>query len=372
MRGDIFGRRSYRQYDDLRKRGFDPEQYVQDNWSAVPATAGKRHNFDALGGSELETRANPVQGSTPLGYVSDNFVAIQARTEEVLRAEARIERLISLKTDIPEGARSFGIPVIDATGEADFIDNFGTNAPTISVGQELETGALHLGGNVAQYSDEELRAAQFVGIPLSTLSVDIATRRCMRHMERVALTGTDQVKGLLNQTTGTGASQVRRRALTSTFEASNGETVAEEINKEIAGMVDETTAVIGDVITGEIVVGLPPIQYGQVKSQVVTNVGSDLSVADFVMQHNGWTDEARGNTIRFERLAELKTAGSSNATRMLVTLRSPLIAEFPVAIMPRVKTAVQAEYGVRVPLEYKIGLGAFVARPAGIRYVDSI
>lgn len=365
---DIFGKTTYRQYEDLRKAGYSPEQYVRDNWENVPATHGKDHNFQAMGPSETRN----VQGSSPLGYLTDNLVAIQAQVEEVLRIEARFERFTPLKTDIPEGAQTFGVPVTDAVGDAGFIDNRGTDAQSVSISAELVTGQVRVGGNIATYSDEELRAAMFAGMPLQTMTVDSATRRCMRHIERVAFNGHGDNKGILNQTTGTGTDRVRRTAAAKTFDNSNGLEIAKEITDEIGAMVDDTNEVIGEAITGEIVIALPPIQYNRIKSLVVTDTGTDLSVAEHVMRHNGWTDEAVGNTIRFERLNELKTAGSSNSTRMLVLLRSPRIVEFPVAIMPRVKTAIRHEYGVNVPLEYKIGLGAFVKRPAGIRYVDGV
>lgn len=368
---DIFGKRTYAQYEDVKKRGFSPDEYVRDNWKTVPATKDQEHNFNAL-----EERAGTVQGATPLGFVSDNFVAIQAVIEEQIRRRARVDRFLPFMQDIPEGAQTFGYRILDYQGDADFLDNFGTDAPTVSSEQSFVTFPLRPGGNIARYSDEELRAAMFDGLPLSTMTVDAAVSRCMRHIERVALNGSGDYKGLINQETraanSTDVEKVIVSSSTKTFDAGSADETAKEISDELGNIVDRSNEIIGDDIGGEIAIGLPVKQYNLVMSTTFNDKGSDLSIAEHVMRHNGWTDPSLGNSISFHRLPELKGAGASNADRAVFVVKNDRILEFAVSIMPRVKEAIREDFGVRVPIEYKLGPGVFVKRPLGMSYLDGI
>lgn len=366
---DIFGKRDYAHYGDLRKKGFSPDEYIQDNWKTVPVTQGKSHDFTAL-----ETRA--IQGAEPLGFVMDNFVAIQAVIEEVERNRARLDRFVPFVQDISEGAQTYGYRVLDYKGDADFLDNFGTDSPSVSTEQSLVAYPLRPAGNVAQYSDEELRAAMFDGVPLETATIEAAVGRCMRHMERVGFTGSGNYKGLINQETrapsGTDLEKVVVTTAGSTIANGSAEATAKLIADAIGDLVERSNELIGETFTGEVVVGLPVAQYNLVKSTTMNNKGSDLSIAEHVMRHNGWTDEGMGNSISFQRLQELKGAGASNQDRMLILLKNSRILEFAVPIMPRVKEAIRMDFGVRVPIEYKISPGIFIKRPFGITYVDNV
>ena len=368
---DIFGKTGYAGYDhyrDIMKNDGDVERYVRNITDGRELLDGKSHNFDALG-SQRE-----IQGGEPYGFLLDNLVAVQARVEEQYIKRARIERYMPI-TDVPEDAGSHAVTTLDTSGSAKWIDASGADAPTVQTGATTVAVPMNLAGSVALMTDEDVRKASRGGVPLQTANVDRAMVYCTELMADAALKGDGVNNGLVNQATRTGNTnldRVKTEDFAQSFTTGQEDTTAGFIAKLIGELVTDSRGVLGDSITGDVVVGLPSQEYNFVVSNTISNRGSDLSIAQHVMAHNGWVDEASGNSVRFERITELEDVGTGGTPRMVVFLSNPEVIEYPVAIRPRVSKVVQTLYGFNISVVAKAAQYPLVKRPVGIRYGGSI
>ena len=373
---DIFGKtiEDYPQYTAVTEQGGDPLAYARQNAERNPLFQNnpgfrREHNFDV--------REQAVVGAEPFGFITDNLVAFQAQVERVRYEQYRLDQWVPIKTDVDEGATSVGFSVMDFEGSAGWTDDAGTSLQPVKVSQSPITYPVRAGGAVAEYTREQLRNAQFMGLPLTTELIDEATRRCFRFLEMRGLmgeTGTNaDWAGLINQRTRASASaanpeRVIAQNVNKNFLTDPEKEVAEALSNFISNVSIDSNQLIGGVIGGELIIGLPPTRYAAVSTRTVDNQGSDISIMAFVERYNTWLGKQPGNTLRFAEVKELETAHTGNTPRIAAWVNNSQVMEYAMPIAPRVTEDVRREFATNVPLEFKGAPALYVKYSLGMRY----
>ena len=342
--------------------------------TVAPGMGRRRHDFEALG--DRNRRRIDMDEAQVLGYITNNLEAIQSQIEEVLYTEFRLDKLVPLFTDVPEGAQTYGYRIVDGRGDAGWLDRRGTNAGSARASQRLVAYGLSIGGVMAEWSREDLRSSMMAGVALDDYTIKYATRDCKYHIEEVGiqgdLTGFYPYKGLVNQTTGTTGDTVRLTTLTNIqrFNTINGDEMAQRIAHEISQMVENSAEIIGRTITDGMTVYVPIAQHNLLTTTRLTD-SPNLTAWDWVKNNNQWTQLTK-KELQLEMVAELKDrAVNTTDDRMIIGLNDREIMEMAQPFAPRALEVLNMGFFYQVPIEYKIS-GLNVKRPIGLRYVDNV
>ena len=219
-------------------------------------------------------------------------------------------------------------------------------------------------------------------IPASSIKACVST---LIHMATVhALLGPvsdGPPQGLINQTEPTepGSEPIASKRAEQCFRLMRSAEIASTIQdtiRQVAIAARKSSTYHAYAIDGDIIVGLPEVEHGMVKSRLMEH-GSDLSIAEHVEQHNSWNDEKQGNRVRFERIDLLKDAGGGRP-RMIVFLSSPEVLMFLVPRPPsvddlKVRKPDRGDLGdAALTLDLQYADAPIIIRPDCIRYVDGI
>ena len=314
---DIFGNQpdDYTLVRDLHAAG-EWDRYQADN-SALRfgrADAG-RHDFNALGSGAPYERA--AETASAVGFLTNNVLAIQTMVDEILYTAYRLPMFVSINTNIPEGATSYGVRVRNRQGRARRISAPGYDAPSATAAETLVTRPIHWYGLDAEWSVDELRGAMFAGTPLDTESIDAAVMGSLETMEAVALVGADEattadstVRGLCNLPPPERCGTAEDCA--STFAAaSTPEVIRNEINGEISAVIEQSRETMGRNINTGLTVYLPGTQY-DLLTTIYIGDHAERTLMDSILADNPWTHFTRGQPIMIHRLLELDSALNPN------------------------------------------------------------
>ena len=306
-----------------------------------------------------------------MGFITNNLLSIQTMIDEILYTRYRLPDFIAINTNIPEGAETYGLRVLNRTGRAKRVTAPGQDAPAATVAQGFIQHPLHLYGIDAHWSLDELRGAMFAGVPLDTESIDAAIVGAMEAMEAVALTGDEYPeKGLLNWPT-TGDKAVTHRSLSdaerwdATAQTSLG--IRKIINAELSGVISMSKETIGRDIMSGMGVYLGGTRYDQLTDLYVGD-NADKTLMQAMVDDNPWTHFS-GEPLMFHRVVELDDIESGG--RMVVAMKNNRVCEMGVSISPRVISILNQGRNICAPVEAKFS-PLFMKRPNVIRYVDNI
>ena len=145
---------------------------------------------------------------------------MRARVYEAPYAKLQTLDAAPLSSDVDPDAESFAWQEIDEAGEAAFIadDMLGEDLRSVEVKGQKQTRAIYTAGVAVSYSMADVRRAARAGKPLPAKKLVAARNAFDRLVDRVAARG-DTTRGitygLTNWAVGTGNSQVRNTAVTS-------------------------------------------------------------------------------------------------------------------------------------------------------------
>ena len=345
---------------------------------AFPEGTPRRRMADALtrGGRAVEwnhdftrrTFKSDAEALTAgVGLITNNLQAVQVESDEILRRMFNLGDLIPLNTNVPEGATSNSVNVINRYGKGKFINKDGSNVEIAQASADRVAYPILYGGIVANWSLQELRNSIFAGIPLSTETIASAVEACTYHMNEVGMVGDSQyeITGLLNSPDiPTYAGSVPNFLTAS----------PDEIVKFIQVVIGALGASSNEVLyqkfrTSDMVVMLPTVAF-DVVSETKYSDNADRTIGEFLAQRNPWTTRT-GRPLQFRSMPEANEAGESGSARMVVYPKDSRVLEMDVAISPRVTQVVNKEYSVNTPYEYSIS-GLNVKRATLCSYADGI
>ena len=299
-------------------------------------------------------------------YVTSNLEAIQAEIEEILYSDFRLDNYFPIISNIPEGAQTYHYQVVDKQGRGTFIENYGTNAQKAHITVQKVPYTLKLGGLIASWTYEDIRAAQFANIPLQNETIVAATEGALDHIEQIGV-GTDTsgvFRGLINMVD-----------VPVTLAPANWTTITPtqlitEINGYITQIISQTNEIFGRKIRDELCLYVPHDIHGYLTGTPRSDT-TDTTIWTYLERNNSWTPISQ-SPFTLRDVAELSTAGGGSTRRALLGYPSSRkVWEMAMPISPRVMNVVEEYYSVSTPLEYKIS-GLNVKRPGGMLYIDGI
>ena len=396
---DIFGYtpQDYPQLKRITDDGGDYKQYIRDSTAEIPVfrnnpegsarPVSRVHNFNVKRQDVKAANASfavpmveqAAVGPDPLGFFTSNLTAFQAQIERVLYREYMLAEWVPIKTDIPEGANSTGFAIQDFQGSTSWISDDGSDAPSVSTSLSSTSYPLYVSGNIAKYTDEQIRNAMHINLPLTTTLIEQAVMEDLWFMEDKALNGemgtNTNWRGLLNQptrdsATDTPAGNVIRENINLDFtaDATDAKEIARKIVRFIGAMKNDSKGLLGRRVGGRLMLGLPPSRNLIVQTETLDDKGSDISIAEHIQRHNTWVGARPGNTIEFVEMDELETANTGSTPLMVAWVNNPAVMEFAVSIQPRVKDRVRSYFGEGVPTEAKHAPALYVKYAWGMRY----
>ena len=368
---DIFGRepQDYNLVRDLQES--ENWEAYQSQQAEIRSTSTPTHDFNALEAGVPPEFQRATEDAQAVGFLTNNMLAIQTMIDEIMYTAYRLPNYIYLNTSIPDGARTYGVRVLNRVGRSQRITAPGFDAPSATVSESLVTQIIHWYGLDAEWSVDELRGAMMAGIPLDTASVEAAVTGSLETMEAVGLTGGGyEEKGLLNLPT-TGANKVILTTLAddNTFAELTSIEIRDLINGELSKMIENSKETLGRNINTGATVYLPGTQYDLLTTKYIGD-NAEKTLMKSIKEDNPWTHFA-GTPLMIERVLELAGAGASDADRMVVALKHERVAEMGISISPRVLRIMDKGRVICAQVESKFS-PLFVKRPSTIYYTDKI
>lgn len=351
---------------------------------AFPEHTPRRQMQDALarGGRRIDWAFQPQirrfeddaeAVTAAMGLLGNNLMAVQAESDEILRRIFMLRELIPINTNVPEGATSKAINVVNRYGKGKFINKDGSNVETAQASVNRVSYPIFYGGIVASWSLQELRESLFAGVPLDSETIMSAVEGCNTHIQQVGFLGSAEhnLTGLIN------ASSIPSFSGTvpdfTTLGADGGMTADEAVkfvNDLVTAIGNRTNELLYQHFrSSDLVLAVPTVVFDALVTTKYGD-GADKTVWDFVKARNAWTART-GRELILKSIPELATAGTSNSARVALYPKDKRVLEMDMPIAPRVTRVVNKEYSVNTPYEYSIS-GINWKRPKMAVYADGV
>lgn len=246
---------------------------------------------------------------------------IKSKTYDVKYKTLKAPMLIPVATDAPAGADTITYRSFSKIGVAKIISDYAHDFPRVdTVGTEVTVKVRSLGDSYG-FSIKEIRRSQMAGTRLDSRRANVARRAIDELINTLAWTGdsTYDIQGFIDfpgiteytlLADGTGASK-----LWSTK-------TPDQIIRDVTGLVDAVVDTTNGVEAPDTML-LPISLYNLLANTRVTD-GNDKTIMTYILQNNP-------HIKRIEWLTELKTAGASSDTRIMIYSRNPdtLTLEIP-------------------------------------------
>lgn len=304
--------------------------------------------------------------SQAFGLQTNTLQAIMAEILEIQYTKNRLDEMLPIVTNIPQGARSYAYKVLNKYAEGAFIENNGTNAPTAQISAGLISATIGYAGIVPTWTRQDLLAAQFEGIPLDTETIDAAIDGAMRHMEKVGFLGDTQrgFEGLFNN------SGITSTAASATFALATEDQILAMVQGGINTIIEQTAEVFGrNITTPSMTIYLPVKQFNDINTRPL-GFDKNKSIMTYIKQNNAWTERTK-QPLQIESVIELKGIASGGADRMLIGVNDRVAMEMANPIPPRVINLIDNAYVLTAPLEYSISQLS-IKHSKAFTYVDGI
>ena len=366
---DIFGR-TEDSYQHLRV--LKDKKLFQDHAAGLKSR-DMAMNFNALGCYRYDQSKRMMhdtgRNALGFGYLTNNLQALNNVIQEVLYLHREPSDFFPVNNNIPEGATTYGYKVSNGYGQANFIDDYGTNSRSFNVSIDTIATKLYLAGSSPSWTIEELRNAMFDGIPLDTLKIEGATQACIDHILSVGLVG-DPSKGFTGLINNPDVPLVQEVTADNISVSTN---IVKYINEYVSQVIVNTSEIFGQVIREGLTIYLPVKQFNELS--ISNMVDLTITPLQWLKTQNPFTAR-NGNEIKIVSVPELAGAGllADNVTpadRMIIGFNDQLAMELGNSIQPRIVSFVDHGRYVEAPMEYKISQLS-IKHPGAFLYVDGV
>jgi len=361
---NIFGREveEYDLFNDAFPQGTSRAQ-MQDG-----ITRGGREidwNFQAPTPENGRRFSDAETITAAMGLIGNNLQAVQAESDEILRRIFQINEFIPINTNVPEGATSKAINIVNRYGKGKFINKDGSNVEIAQASVNRVAYPIAYGGVIGSWSLQELRESLFAGVPLDSETIQSAVEACNYHIQEIGFTGSVQegFEGLLNHTdipiwAGAGID----------WPNATGLAIIAWVNALIAAIGQDSNEVLYQHFrSSDLIMALPTEAYDLITTTPLGD-NADKTIWDFLKARNSWTSRT-GRELMLKSLPEADTAAAGGGERLVIYPNDKRVLEMDMPISPRTTNVVNKEYSVNTPYEYSIS-GLNVKRGTLCVYAD--
>lgn len=213
-------------------------------------------------------------------FFSRQLEQIRAQTYDIKLLELKARGFLPVDNSISPGAEVVTYRQYNSVGVAKILANYGDDLPRADVkGLEFTSKIRGIGASYG-FSMQEIRAAQFAGMPLEQRKANAARRSIEQKIDSLAQVGDSKhgLLGMLNQTNTTAFTVVNGAAGTATFATKTADEVLNDLHGIANGIVASTKgAEVPDTLI------LPIAQYTAIATRRVSTV-SDTTILEFFLQ----------------------------------------------------------------------------------------
>lgn len=301
------------------------------------------------------------------GLVSNNLQAVQAESDEILRRDFQLNEFVPINTNVPEGATSKAINIVNRYGKGKFINKDGSNVERAEVSLNRASYTIAYGGIIGSWSLQELRESLFAGVSLSNETIMSAVEACNYHIQEVGFLGSadEGFSGILNSSDVTVYAGSVPNWTTAT-----GDQIVNFVNTLISAIgVSSNEVLYRQFRNSDLQMNLPT-QAFDILATTRYGDNADKTLWDYLRNNNSWTART-GRQLVMKSLPEAIDAGASSKARLTLYPKDKRVLEMDMPIAPRITTVVNKEYSVNTPYEYSMS-GVNIKRGSLMMYADAI
>lgn len=254
----------------------------------------------------------PHLDASETAFTQRSLEQIRANTYDVKFPVLKGRQLIPVDTSISPGAETVTYRQYTPVGMAIIISNYSQRLPRSDVFVKEFTSRIRGIGTAYGFSIQEIRAAQFAGVPLEQRKANAARQAYETTFDQILRTG-DSTYGLLgfvNQPNVSVYTVPNGAATTATWATKTADEILADLNGIEQKIVDNTKEVEApDTIL------VPPNQYALINTKPRSTT-SDTTIAQFFLKNSP-------NVKQIVSWSALKGAGTGGTDRMIAYRRSP-------------------------------------------------
>lgn len=281
------------------------------------------------------------------------------RVYEFEYPESAGRRLVPLNYEIPSGARSHVYQMTDDVGEAELIESYADDLPSVdAVGQEHAHKIVGLGGSF-HVSLQDLRAAAMSGVPLSERKANVARKAVERKLDQLLCTGNTKIgfTGFANN-----ANVALAAGLTGTWNTATAAQICADVEKIAKTIFDTTLGIHGNPDNGsKITLALPPTRYSRLATLRLDSFNT-MTVLEYIKAHNPFIAEITS-------WARLETAGAASVPRVVAYHKDPDVIEGMIPQEFEMLPMQARALAWLTPCHMRYG-GCIVRQPGAMLYAD--
>lgn len=245
-------------------------------------------------------------------FLERDLNQVRAGAYDLKLQTLRAREFIPVDNSLSNGAETVSYKQYEATGLAKILANYADDLPRADVmAREFSSKIRGIGASYG-FSLQEVRAAQFAGIPLEQRKANAARRSVEERIDAIAQTGDSKhgLLGMLNQTNTTAFTVPNGALGTATFATKTPDEVVADLHGIANGMVTSTKgAEVPDTIL------LPIAQYTDIATRRMGD-GSNVTILKYFLESSPFI-----KTV--EHWHALATAGDSSSARMVCYRKDP-------------------------------------------------
>lgn len=297
-----------------------------------------------------------------LDYLRRKLEHIQAKVYEKKYRDIVYPSIVPVSFEAGPFANAITYETMDQRAKARFMAPGSIEMPLADISKEHVTQPVEHGGLGYKYSLQELRQAQFMGIPLDQRRADGVRRGVEDFAQNVCFLGDSNhnLKGFLNNSL---VSIVAAPTGTWTL-ATSAENIIKDVNAALRPIwVASKTVHLPDTIL------LPPDQFSLL-NEILVGTEHNRTLLE-VLKKNNIYHANTGRELTIIPLSELEEVAPSNADRLVAYEKSPDNETFHFPMPLRFIAPQPQLLNVVVPGEFRIS-GVEIRYPGSIRYLDGI
>lgn len=167
---------------------------------------------------------------------------LRAQSIDVVYARTGFREVLPIKTDVPEGATTYGVPQFDHVGQAKLITNYGDDLPRVNIKQSETIQKIHRYGTSYEYSIDDLAAAAMSGNMLDSKRQLAAKQILERKHDVLAIAGdsTSGLGGFANNADVEAVALANAGTWAAKSAANEGYKILADIQKLVQNVIDDT------------------------------------------------------------------------------------------------------------------------------------
>ncbi len=293
-------------------------------------------------------------------FFARQLEAIKSKTYDIKRPALNAMKLMPVSTDTPEGAATVTYRQYDTVGMAKVIAAYANDLPRADVKGKEFTSNIRSIANAYGYSVQEVRAAIFSGVNLTSKKAMAAIRAQEELINKIAFAGDDEngLEGLVSNSNvpsvtlaadGSGDSK--------TFASKTAAQIVRDVNSVINKIVSQSKGVHR---ANEVWM---PIEQYSLLATTQNSAASDKTILEFL--------KAANPGVEFYPVVELDGAGAASADRMYALENSVDNWQLEIPMMIRQYAPQQKGLEFEVPVESRCG-GVIIEYPLAMAFADGI